>query len=68
MSKATRTHIEVPREFEAVADCGYYMISAALDIMESTFGDRKLARGNHRQEKHRVRDSRADRYDYVPIV
>jgi hypothetical protein len=41
-SKTTRTHIEVPKEFEDIADRGYYMISAALDIMESTFGDRKL--------------------------
>jgi hypothetical protein len=41
MSK-TKQMIEVSPEFETVADHGHYMISAALDIMESTFGNREL--------------------------
>jgi hypothetical protein len=41
MSK-TAQKIEVSPDCEKIANQGYYMISAALDIMESTFGDREL--------------------------
>lgn len=31
----------VPQECEKAADRGYYLVVAAIDIMESTFGDRE---------------------------
>ena len=34
--------IEVPETIETTADRCHYMISAAIDIMESTFGDQQL--------------------------
>lgn len=37
-----QSRIAVPRDCEQAADRCYSMIAAALDIMESTFGDREL--------------------------
>lgn len=37
--------VEVPRSIERAVNHGYYMISAALDIMESTFADQKTHEG-----------------------